>query len=486
MIRDAEAFLIFAHTKTYNMKRLSIIIIMVWLAQTGWAQEPVSFESASAAIKNMRVGWNLGNTLESNSHDVNNMWIEAYTKRTPSDYETAWGQPVTNPGLIKMFKEAGFNAIRVPVTWYPHMQAKFTGIKWSNATQSLTPWDMEADPIGTKIKAAWMKRVHEVVDYVISQDMYCILNIHHDTGATSTAWLVASEEDYAKQKECFEEIWRQIAEEFKDYDEHLLFEGYNEMLDPYHSWCFASYAAPGNYNEAVATSAYKAINSYAQSFVNAVRATGGNNAQRNLIVSTYAASCGTGTWNPHLQEPLKNMVLPTDPATHHLIFEVHAYIDVKNLTTAKSEVNQTISTLKTNLVSKGAPVIFGEWGTLTEDAYNSYHSNLLAYARYFVERAKANKMGTFYWMGLSDGAHRSVPEFNEADLKDAIIKGYYGNDGYSGIKTIENGRGTMNEGQGTIDDAVYDLSGHKLSAPKRGVNIIRQPDGKVRKVILSR
>ena len=423
-------------------------------------------ETAAEAVANMRVGWNLGNTLDSNSGDVNNMWIEKWTQRTPKDYETAWGQPVTKPELMKMFKEAGFNAIRVPVTWYPHMEAKFQ--------LNGTVWDMANDGIGTKIQAAWMKRVHEVVDYVISQGMYCILNIHHDTGAASTAWLVASEADYAKQKERYEEVWRQIAEEFKDYDEHLLFEGYNEMLDTYDSWCFASFAAPNNYNSSVAASAYNAINSYAQSFVNAVRSTGGNNAQRNLIVNTYGACNGSGTWNQHLQDPLKQMKLPKDNVSNHLIFEVHTYVNVTNLSNAKSEVNQIISTVKSNLASKGAPIIFGEWGTSTDNGYANYRSNMLAFARYFVEQAKANNMGTFYWMGLSDGQHRSVPEFNEADLKDAIIKGYYGNEGYQGINSVE--------ASPSMPVACYNLSGHRLTAPQRGLNIIREADGRVRKV----
>lgn len=139
-----------------------------------------------------------------------------------------------------------------------------------------------------------MKRVHEVVDYVISQGMYCILNVHHDTGAASTAWLIADEAEYAKQKERFEAVWQQIAEEFKDYDHHLLFEGYNEMLDIKRSWCFASFAASGQYNASIAKSAYNAINSYAQSFVNAVRATGDNNRQRNLVVCTYGVCDGNG------------------------------------------------------------------------------------------------------------------------------------------------------------------------------------------------
>ena len=377
-----------------------------------------------------------------------------------------------------MFKEAGFNAIRVPVTWYPHMEATFKSVKWDNAKQGLTTWDMANDPIGTKIQAEWMKRVHEVVDYVISQGMYCILNVHHDTGDGSTAWLRADEAVYAQQKDRFEAVWTQIAEEFKDYDEHLLFEGYNEMLDSYGSWCFASFATSSNYNASVATSAYNAINNYAQSFVNAVRATGGNNAQRNLIVNTYGACSGSGTWSSHLKDPLTQMKRPTDNVSDHLIFEVHTYIDVKNISNAKKEVDQMIRDVKTNLASKGAPVIFGEWGTTTENGYDNYRSNMLAFARYFVEQAKANGMGTFYWMGLSDGSHRSVPEFNQQDLKDAIIKGYYGDQGYSGVSMV---KGSGLKGQGT--DTYYNLSGRRLSAPQKGLNIVRMSSGAVQKVL---
>ena len=448
------------------MIKKTILIALLILSRV--AAGATEFETATTAVANMRVGWNLGNTLDSNSGDVGNMWIEKWTSRTPSDYEKAWGQPVTNPELFKMFKEAGFNAIRVPVTWYPHMEAKFD--------LNGTAWDMASDDIGTKIQAEWMKRVHEVVDYVISQGMYCILNIHHDTGAANTAWLVASENDYAKQKERFEAVWKQIAEEFKDYDEHLLFEGYNEMLDPYDSWCFASFGTSSNYNASVASSAYKAINSYAQSFVDAVRSTGGNNAQRNLIVSTYGACSGSGTWNSHLQDPLKQMNLPTDDVSNHLIFEVHSYLDVKNLNTAKSEVNQMIRDVKNHLASKGAPVIFGEWGTSTDGGYDSYRSNMLAFARYFVEQAKANNMGTFYWMGLSDGTHRSVPEFNQNDLKDAIIKGYYGEEGYSDISLPQNS-------EPSVSTHFYNLQGHRHPTPQHGLNIVKESNGTVKKVL---
>ena len=457
------------------MKRILIKILLLMLPTMVQAQ--AEFETAYEAVGNMLLGWNLGNTLDSNSGDVNNMWIEAWTSRKPADYETAWGQPVTKPELMKMFKEAGFNAIRVPVTWYPHMEATFKSVKWDNAKQGLTTWDMAGD-LGTKVDAEWMKRVREVVDYVIGQGMYCILNVHHDTGASNTAWLIADDGAYQKEQARFEALWTQIAEEFRDYDEHLLFEGYNEMLDTQRSWCFASFAATGGYNANIAKSAYSGINSYAQSFVDAVRATGGNNAQRNLIVNTYGSCSGSGTWNSHLQDPLKQMKLPEDAAKDHLLFEIHSYLDVKNLSNAKKEVDQMIRDVKTNLTAKGAPVIFGEWGTSTENGYDSYRSNMLAFARYFVQQATINGMATFYWMGLSDGEHRSVPEFNQKDLVEALRTGYYAKGGDETAVT-----GLENTPQAPSD--IYDLKGRKagsISALRKGVYVVRS-DGKGKKVL---
>jgi len=438
-------------------KLLSIILLAVTASATCWAQN-TEFETATEAVKNMAVGWNLGNTLDSNSGDTLNMWIEHWTARTPPDYEKAWGQPVTKASLMKMFKNAGFNAIRVPVTWYPHMEAKFKFTSNDNSN-----WYPSRDDIGTKVNAAWMRRVEQVVDYVIDAGMYCILNVHHDTGAANTAWLVASEADYEKQHERYEALWKQIAETFRDYDEHLLFESYNEMLDTEDSWCFASFAAQGSYNATIARSAYNGINSYAQTFVNTVRATGGNNALRNLVVNTYGACNGEGNWNSHLQDPLKEMKLPDDEVMNHLIFEVHSYPDIKNLSSAKSTLNTTISNLKKNLASKGAPIIFGEWGTSTDKAYEQYRSNMLSFYRYFIEQTKKAGIGTFHWMGLSDGDHRSVPEFNQADLVEAIIKGYYGEDGYiSGIENLTPSPSQKGVGSIEGDEGVYDLSGRRV------------------------
>ena len=123
-----------------------------------------------------------------------------------------------------------------------------------------------------------------------------------------------------------------------------------------------------------------------------------------------------------------------------------------------------------------APVIFGEWGTSTDKGYEKYRSNMLAFARYFVERAKANNMGTFYWMGLSDGDSRSVPEFNQPDLKDAIIKGYYGEEGYSAITP-------HSRVESPVVTGCYNIQGHRLASPQCGLNIIKTSDGKARKMI---
>lgn len=420
------------------------IVLIVGLLLSGlFHAEAADFETAAEAVEHMGPGWNLGNTLDANRQTIADISNSSFWGQQGVDSETWWGQPVTRQPLFRMMKEAGFGAIRLPVTWYNHMDASGT------------------------VDAAWMKRVHEVVDYVINEGLYCIVNVHHDTGAdtgdrqgnlTGYHWLKADETTYANNKQRFEGLWRQIAEEFKDYDQRLLFEGYNEMLDSvmnwhrkptddfsWGSWCFASFNAKNRYDAASAASAYKAINSYAQSFVNAVRSTGGNNAQRNLIVNTYGACCGAGTWNSHLQDPLKEMRLPDDAVADHLIFQVHTYPSLGNgLAAAKSEVNATIEALKTHLVSKGAPVIFGEWGTSNVDNGSDYtdrHDDLVAFVDFFVRACKENQIGTFFWMGLSDGLYRSDPTFSQPELAETIAKAYHGDDfvGKYPVKDVFNG-----------------------------------------------
>ena len=166
--------------------------------------------------------------------------------------------------------------------------------------------------------------------------------------------------------------------------------------------------------------------------MNTVRATGGNNAQRNLVVNTYAACDGRGTWNSHLIDPLTEMEMPTDPAgSGHIAFQIHCYPNVENIASAKSEVDKMCENLKTHLQSKGGPVIIGEWGTSSGDDYMNLRENSLEFATYLVKKAKEYNFGTYRWMGLTSGSTRSFPAFSEPDLAKAIVTGYYGStDGF--------------------------------------------------------
>lgn len=400
------------------MKRFFLSIL--WIAAASLQMQAQITETATQAVKSMGLGWNLGNTLDAHNSSGTDITATSYWGQQGLQSETCWGQPITKPELFSMMKKAGIGAIRVPVTWYNHLDAQ------------------------GNVDVAWMARVHEVVDYVINSGLYCILNVHHDTGADNdkhVSWIKADEKHYDKVKSKYEGLWTQIANEFKDYGNQLLFEGYNEMLDTYNSWCYASFATQSQYNLQVATSAYNGINNYAQCFVNAVRATGGNNSKRNLIVNTYAAACGTGSWSSHLREPLQKMVLPNDPSgTGHIIFQVHAYPAIANengtsrpISTIKQEVDDMMSLLTNQLASKGAPVIIGEWGTSNVDKagktdYDVRRDLYLQFADYFVRKAKNAGIGTFLWMGLSDADSRSHLVFSQPDLAECIAKAYHGAD----------------------------------------------------------
>ena len=356
-----------------------------------------SFESATDAVKNMGVGWNLGNTLDAVKEGV----AEGWTWDSIEDHEKNWGQPVTKPELMKMMKEAGFGAIRVPVTWYQEMDSE------------------------GKVNDAWMNRVKEVVDYVIDNGMYCIINVHHDTG-DGTQWLHASTTTYDKVKDKYEYLWKQIAEKFKDYDQHLLFESYNEMLDDNNRW-----------NEPATDDGYKAINSYAKLFVTTVRNTGGNNKDRNLVVNDYSASSAPNA--------MKALELPEESG--HIIFQLHSYPNWQTKSNAKNEIDNLISNIKSNLLDR-APVIIGEYATFTTwpstiDYYDKDKEVALYAMDYLIKETKKEGIGTFYWMGLSDGIYRSEPAFNQADLAETLIKAYYGSSDNYKFPTHDSSKGTV-------------------------------------------
>ena len=342
------------------------------------------FETAAEAVKNMKVGYCLSNTLDAFTDN----WIgETHSWQ---EYETVWGNPITKPEFMKMIRKAGFNAVRVPVTWFPHMDAN------------------------GKIDETWMRRVHEVVDYVIDQGMYCILNSHHDT-SHKDAWLWA-DDSYYKIQEQYQGLWSQIATEFKDYDEHLLFAGWNEILERQEVFGGESYK-----------DRYKVLNQINQDFVDAVRSSGGNNVFRNLVVGPYYNwSVYEGDEIPqHYIDSFQSLIVPNDINPGHILFEVHAYLKTSDPQVNKV-LDRTIQDMNTYLASKKVPIVIGEWGPANE--YDN-PPQVDAFAHYFMEQTRTNNIATFAWNGpLSYGKYRNLPAFEEPSYIKAIMKGYYGDD----------------------------------------------------------
>ena len=228
-------------------------------------QQEMSDESAWDLVSKMKVGWNLGNTFDATGGDGT------------VDAEISWGNPRTTKEMIDLVSQSGFNVLRLPVSWGTHMDENY------------------------KVDPAWMARVHEVVDYAIDNDMFVILNTHHEE------WYFPTNEDKDQDIEQLTALWEQIAEEFKNYDERLIFEGVNEprLRGTGKEWT-------GGDSES-----REVVNAYAKAFYDTVRASGGNNDKRSLMITGYAASSSKNC--------LQQIVLPNYD-DDHLIVSVHAYL----------------------------------------------------------------------------------------------------------------------------------------------------------------
>ena len=363
----------------------------ITVKQKGTGVDPNDpFESAWNMIANLKVGYNLGNTLDSNPEG--SWWDPA--GKTPKDYETSWGQPYTTQEMIDSIAAKGFNIIRVPVTWGPHLDSN------------------------NKIDEAWMTRVEEVVNYVLKAGCYCVINVMHDTG--EKGWLYADMGDYATRTAKYQAVWKQIAERFKNYGEKLVFESFNEILNKQRSW-----TAP-----AAGDGAYQAINKLQQDFVNTVRATGGNNEYRNLAITTYVA---TGNKAVALAE----LAVPTDVHPSHIYLTIHSYdpynfcennagkkadgssFDYNILVwdaDCEAEVSKVVNQVAKRADELGIPYVFGEFGAI--DA-NKAMNERVKYANYVAAQFKAHNTTGLWWMGLFD---RKTLTWTEPQLVSALMK----------------------------------------------------------------
>ena len=347
--------------------------------------ESVMKSDAKTLAKKLHVGINIGNTMEST--DMTDSWCP--------NGETCWGAKKITPKLISQYKAAGFNAIRIPCQWYDFIE--------SGSSSYI-------------IKDTWMNRVKEVVDYVVAEDLYAVLNIHWDGGWLEENCTTAKKEEVNKIQAA---LWQQIATVFKDYDEHLLFASANEP----------------NVDD---NSQAEVLKSYHQTFVNTVRATGGNNALRNLIIQ------GPRT---DIDKCLElNDVIPTDVVEGRMMYEVHFYPYTYALMETDADwgsvqyfwgdtddfrevvingVNRSVGSngwcneayvdkqfkaLKEKfVVGKGMPIILGEYCVMDRDltnlgnhttgeSYQNLYDRSRAYYYEYVNRAaKNNGIVPFLW-----------------------------------------------------------------------------------------
>ncbi len=346
-------------------------------------------KTAIEFVENITVGWNLGNTLESTCD-----WIE---NPTPEQFEKAWGNPVTTKEMIDAVKSMGFNTVRVPVSW---------GQKMGPAPDY-------------KVSDEWMDRVNEVVDYVVENDMYCILNVHHDND-----WVVPTNEKYDAACEQLTKLWEQISVRFEKYDEHLIFETLNEprLVGTDLEW------TGGNHE------ARDCINRFNAAAVETIRSTGGNNALRYIMCPTYAASGSSATVNDY--------VAPDDD---RVIVSIHAYspyffalantdtpgsVSTFGTESDKAALNAELKLLYDKFVSQGRAVVIGEMGAMNKDNDEDRER----WAEFYIKTAKSYGIRCVWWdnnLTVGEGErfgliNRSTLEPAYPGIVDALFRGLEG------------------------------------------------------------
>lgn len=323
-------------------------------------------ETAAEFVKHIKIGWNLGNTL-----DAQNV---KYPKSSPSEYEMSWGCPQTTKEMIDKVKESGFNLIRIPVSW---------GQKMDSSTY--------------KINDAWMNRVQEIVDYAIDDGLYVILNIHHDNGEADEnnnfitpnyPYFYPDSAHYQMSEKFVTSVWQQVAERFDSYDNHLIFETLNEprLIAHRNEWWIDA-----NNNDC--KDAMNCVNKLNAAALNVIRKSGGNNAKRFVMMPSYAANADAST--------LTGVQMPNDD---HVIAEIHAYTPYsfaldKNGTDQWSESNgggdivALMQRLKGAFLDKGIPVIIDEFGA----SNRNNEETRAAWAKFYVSTADKYGIPCVLW-----------------------------------------------------------------------------------------
>ena len=345
------------------MKKLLFLLVLILFIPTFVNAADIKTYSADDFFSEARVGWNLGNSLDSHykSPGAPNL-----------SEETVWGNPKVSQELIDFVQAQGFNFIRIPVTWSNHTY------KDSNV-----------------IYEEWLDRVKEVVDYAYNKGMYVMINTHHDDKVLYAG--INDQIVYNEVKTTAADYWRQIANKFKDYDEHLIFEAYNEIDNKQDSWVFSDFAA-------------KQVNTLNQIFVDTVRSTGGNNRYRLLVISPLLMDNST--------QAINAVQVPTDSVNNKLILSVHMYSSQEDemLTYAFKRINEAAA-------SKGLRVMITEFGNTTSYSPVSHRAINLSN---FVARAYEQGIISVIWDNGSDYSivNRKDLSNSKFDLIEAVTNPY--------------------------------------------------------------
>lgn len=378
----------------------------VTVTQAAGQAATISGNTPYEIAASMGLGWNLGNQLDANNNGVAD--------------ETAWGNQPATQALFDAVAAAGFTSVRIPVTWLGHM----------------------GEAPDYTIESAYMDRVAEVVGYAESAGLNAIINIHHD-GSDSQYWLnikeaAASEERNEEIKAQLSAVWTQIANRFRDKGNFLMFEAMNEIHDG--GWGWGDNRTDGGRQYAV-------LNEWNQVFVDAVRATGGNNASRYLGVPGYVTN---------IDLTVENFVLPEDVADNRLLVAVHFYDpneftleatasewghtgDSSKKATWGDEDNVTtqFGKMKSTFIDKGIPAYIGEMGCVHR-ADSRSESFRMYYLEYVCKAARDYGMPLFYWDNGSANAGKECSGFfnhatgellnNAQEVIDVMKRGWFTED----------------------------------------------------------
>ena len=414
------------------MKKL-LLFVTIMLASMGSKAQTVEPDSEGMTLsaqewtRDVVMGWNLGNSLEC------------------PNTETEWGNPKTTQAMIHAVAEAGFNAIRIPVRWINHV---------NNTTDMI-------------VNADWLARVKEVVDWCLEENMYVIINTHHEDWYDRNPYYSKQEENNRK----LAALWTCVATYFRDYDQRLIFAGTNETT--------VNWAAPTAEQQAVQ-------NSYNQTFVDAVRETGGKNYYRNIVVQTFACSPYHG---------LNGFTIPTDKVEGRLSVEFHyydpyeycgnctyyywgeAYKDKGRILASSTEktITNLFDRITNTWAKKGLGVVMGEYGVanhFTEDDKQTQQENMQYYLKCVVSEARQHGFAAFAW---DNNAFNNGPENfgifkrwqNMAVGNTYFLKGITEGAGSEYVEPV--GPGDDDTGEGVTfweGDAVLDWgNGLQLSVP---------------------